>query len=68
MLLGRRIDELKGWHALGVEQKLDEASDKLEDRLAIEIGLLDGVEPRLEEKDISLRSVSDVFWFDRSVD
>lgn len=68
MLLGRRIDELKGWHALEVEQKLDEASDKLEDRLAIEIGLLDGVEPRLEEKDISLRSVSDVFWIDRSVD
>lgn len=53
-LLGRRIDELKGWQALGVGRRLEEAMERLDDRLAIEIGLLDGVEPRLLwEKDIS---------------
>lgn len=48
------VDELKGWQAVGCELKLGpkDASERLEDRLAMEIGLLEGVEPRLDEKDI----------------
>ena len=59
-MLKRRVDEeLKGWHAVGVALKLGprDASDRLDDRLAIEIGLLDGVEPRLDVKDIMVDRV-----------
>lgn len=50
----RNEEELKGWQAVGVELKLGprDAIERLEDRLAMEIGLLEGVDPRLEEKDI----------------
>lgn len=51
----RRVEaELKGWQAVGVELKLGprDAIERFEDRLAIEIGLLEGVDPRLDEKDM----------------
>ena len=35
-----------------------EASERLDDRLAIEIGLLEGVDPRLDEKDIMVAFMS----------
>ena len=35
-----------------------DASERLDDRLAIEIGLLEGVEPRLDEKDIMVEFMS----------
>ena len=35
-----------------------EASERLDDRLAIEIGLLEGVDPRLDEKDITVEFMS----------
>jgi hypothetical protein len=48
------MEELKGWQAVGCALKLGprDASERLDERLVIEIGLLDGVEPRLDEKDI----------------
>jgi hypothetical protein len=48
------MEELKGWQAVGCALKLGprDASERLDERLEIEIGLLDGVEPRLDEKDI----------------
>ena len=59
-LLRRRMEELKGWQAVGALLKLGprDASERLDDRLAIEIGLLEGVEPRLDEKDIMVESMS----------
>ena len=35
-----------------------DASDRLDDRLAIEIGLLEGVDPRLDVKDIMIEFMS----------
>jgi hypothetical protein len=35
-----------------------DASERLDDRLAMEIGLLEGVDPRLDEKDIMVEFVS----------
>jgi len=35
-----------------------DASDRLDDRLAIEIGLLEGVDPRLDEKDMVVEFMS----------
>jgi hypothetical protein len=35
-----------------------DASERLDDRLAIEIGLLEGVDPRLDEKDIMVELMS----------
>jgi len=51
LLIRRNVEELKGWHEVGCELKLGprDASERLDDRLAIEIGLLEGVEPRLDE-------------------
>lgn len=41
---------------MGVELKPGpiDASERLDDRLVMEMGLLDSVEPRLDEKDILL--------------
>ena len=54
------VEELKGWQAVGWELKLcpKDASERLDDRLAIEIGLLEGVDPRLDEKDIAVDFMS----------
>jgi hypothetical protein len=48
------MEELKGWQAVGCALKLGprDASERLDERLEIVMGLLDGVEPRLDEKDI----------------
>jgi hypothetical protein len=59
LLIRRIVEELKGWQAVGCELKFGpkDASERLDDRLAIEIGLLDGVDPRLDEKDIMVDCV-----------
>ena len=59
-MLRRRIEELKGWQAVGALLKLGprDASERLDDRLAIEMGLLEGVDPRLDEKDIMVEFMS----------
>jgi hypothetical protein len=58
-LLRRRMEELKGWQ-VGALLKLgpSDASERLDDRLAIEIGLLESVELRLDEKDIMVEFMS----------
>jgi hypothetical protein len=44
------MEELKGWQAVGCALKLGprDASERLDERLEIEIGLLDGVDVQVQ--------------------